>query len=93
MARRHHGRRPAVLPAVEQPPVYAGVRVRHAAREGHSRGLHPGGRGADPQGAQSSPVRVQSLFRGWYKSTRTNLLCRSIGIVFSSYLQGSTVLL
>lgn len=64
VARRHHGRRPAVLPEVEQPSVDIGVGVRHSPREGHARGLHPGCRGSDAQGAQSSPIGMQSLFRG-----------------------------
>lgn len=51
---------------MEQPPVDAGGRVRHAAGEGHARGLHSGCRRTDPQGAQSGPLGVQSLFRGWY---------------------------
>lgn len=64
MARRHHGRRPTVLPSVEQPSVDTGVCFRHSSREGYARGLHPGCRRADAQGAQSGPVSVQSLFRG-----------------------------
>lgn len=51
VARRHHGRRSAVLPAVEQPPVDAGGGVRHAAGERNARGLHPGGRRTDAEGA------------------------------------------
>lgn len=74
MARRHHGRRPTVLPAVEQPPVYAGGCLRHAAGEGNARGLHTGCRGADPQGAQSSAIGVQSLFRGWYTTHKLGQL-------------------
>lgn len=74
---------------MEQPPVDAGLRVRHSAGEGHSRGLHSGCRGTDAQGSQSSVVCVQSLFRGWYYA---NSLSRSIGIVYN-LVAGSTVLL
>lgn len=64
VARRQHGRRPAVLPEVEQPPVDAGGCVRHASGERNARGLHIGGRRTDAQGAQSCPIGLQSLFRG-----------------------------
>lgn len=64
VAQRQHGRRPAVLPAMEQPPVDAGGCVRHSAGERNARGLHPGSRRPDAEGAQSRPLRMQSLFRG-----------------------------
>lgn len=81
VAKRHHGRRPAVLSAVEQPPINAGVRLRYSVGKGNSRGLHLGGRRADAEGTQSGPVRVQSLFRGGYRVSET-ALSRSIAIVF-----------
>lgn len=54
---------------MEQPPVDAGRGVRHAAGEGHARGLHARGRGTDAQSTQSRPLCVQSLFRGSYLPT------------------------
>lgn len=80
-ARRHHGRRPAVLPTLEQPPVDASVRFRHSAGERHSRRLHLGCGGPNPKGAQSGPVGVQSLFRGWYHLDAL-AQSRSIAIAF-----------
>lgn len=66
---------------MEQSPVDAGVGVRHAAGEGHSRGLHPRGRGAVSQGAQSRPVCMQSLFRGWSFANLTR--SRNVGQLLS----------
>lgn len=75
-ARRQHGGRPAVLPAVEQPPVNAGVSVRYSSGERHPRGLYPGCGRSDAAGAQSGALCLQSILRGelaphLYQTTNT----------------------
>lgn len=90
---RHHGRRPTVLLAMEQSPIDAGVSVRHSAGEGNSRGLHSGRGGPDSQGSQSSPVGLQSLFRGWYLYLCVFPQSRSIAIVYKLLTRHSCALI